>query len=219
MVAILVLISVVVFILVDVLFIKKQEKLAYHRNSSPAVFGRKSLSAPDGYLFSRGHTWIDKIGNEFVKTGIDDFVLKALGKVSIVKMLTPGEKVKQGDVLFEGQFDSKKISFRSPVDGTIAEVNTAITNKSIHDPYNSDWGAIIQCKDLEKNMKSLISNGEKSNWLKDEFNRLKDFLTEKSPSAAYAGATMYDGGSVVEGAVSVIDEKGLKQFEEEFLTF
>jgi hypothetical protein len=30
---------------------------------------------------------------------------------------------------------------------------------------------------------------------------------------------MYDGGNVMEGAVSKIDDEGLKQFEEEFLSF
>jgi len=55
--------------------------------------------------------------------------------------------------------------------------------------------------------------------MKSEFRRLKDFLSFNSFKAEPIGATMYDGGNVVEGVVSDFDDDLVVEFEENFLTF
>ncbi|HPS65363.1 MAG TPA: hypothetical protein PK447_07305, partial [Ignavibacteria bacterium] len=52
-------------------------------------------------------------------------------------------------------------------------------------------------------------------WIKSEFKRLKEFLVDTPYKPV--GVTMYDGGNVVEGIVSSLDDDSLLQFEETFL--
>lgn len=216
MVFILVLIAIAIMILVDVFIIKaRKEKLAY---TSPSVFNRKSLIAPAGYYFSKGHVWAQLMDGDKIKAGIDDFIIHAFGKISVSEFAPTGTRLKKGDVLLKGKIDSKTVKFLSPVDGVVDSVNNDILGKSITDPYDKDWGVVIKPNDVNNALVSFFFGNGAVSWMKNEFRKLKDFLVMNSHKPELVGVTMYDGGNVVEGAITHLDENGMKDFETMFLS-
>ena len=215
MVLILVLIAVTIMIMVDIFVIRaRKTKLAY---TSPTVFNKKSLLAPEGYYFSKGHVWAKQIENDKIKTGIDDFIIHALGKILISDITREGTNVKKGDVLIQGKFDSKNVNFLSPVDGIVDSVNKNIVGKTINDPYNNDWGVVIKPNSGNPLADFLFGNNA-AVWMNNEFKKLKDFLVMNSNKPELVGVTMYDGGNVFDGAISQLDENGIRDFEAMFLS-
>jgi glycine cleavage system H protein len=223
MVALFVLLTFILFIVIDLLVLKAQKKT--HPAFEPSylmadrmVFANRSINVPEGIYLSKGHTWAVKNDTGFVKVGIDDFILKTLGKLTIKKFAEPGVHIKRGDVLFEGGFGSRTFKFRSPVDGIVKFVNSNLLGKNINDPYGEDWGVLLSADQFDESRKSLLSGKELSSWMKKEFARLKDFLGTHAVKPQFAGVTMQDGGNIVEGALASITEEGLNEFEEEFLS-
>lgn len=216
MVLILLIIAITTMVLVDIFVIRaRRAKLVY---TSPSVFNKKSLIAPEGYYFSKGHVWAQLMDGNKIKAGIDDFVLHALGKIFISEFAPAGTRVKKGDVLIKGKFDSKSVNFLSPVDGTIESVNKDIVGKIVNDPYNNDWGVVIKTNDVNNALVPLLMGNGAIDWMKNEFKKLKDFLVMNSNKPELVGVTMYDGGNVVEGAIANLDENGMKDFEAMFLS-
>jgi glycine cleavage system H lipoate-binding protein len=200
--------------------LKAQRKKHPAFDLSPiAVFNKSSLLYPEKFFVSPGHTWAQILQDGLVKIGIDDFVLKALGKLSIADLAKENTIVKKGDIVLQGTFGRKKVAFRSPIDGVVKTANKEIIGKLVNDPYKKSWGLIISPTNIEENFKSLKSGNELVEWLKEEFIRLKDFLSISMPKLELAGVTMHDGGNIVEGAVANINEDGVHDFEKEFLTF
>lgn len=216
MVLILVIIAIAIMVSIDIFVIKaKKEKLAY---ASPSVFNKKSLIAPEGYYFSKGHVWAKLINGDKIKTGIDDFVLHALGKVFVTNTVPVGTKVKKGDVLMKAKFDSQTIDFLSPIDGIVDSINTELMGKSIADPYNNDWGVVIKASNLDFALSQFFTGNNAVIWMKNEFKKLKDFLAMNSNKPELVGVTMYDGGNVFEGAIAHLDVNSKKDFEAMFLS-
>ena len=220
MVLILVISAVLFMVVIDIFIIRgKQKSELGLANASPEVFNKNSMLSPAGYFFSKGHTWV-KINNEKeIVTGVDDFVLKSLGKISILKFVNESTHIKKGDVIIEGKFDSKKISFRSPVDGIVKKVNNSLIGRYLTDPYNNDWGVIIEPDNSESFTAGLIRNGDAVEWMKNEFKKLREFLIFNQDRPKLAGVTMYDGGNVMTGAVAQLDDMSLRDFDELFLAF
>jgi len=222
MVAIFVLITFLLFIAIDWLVLKSQKKKhpAFENSSSIAdiaVFTKEIFRAPLEIFLSKGHTWAQKNEYGLIKIGIDEFILKALGKIAITKTAETGQAVKKGDVLFEAAVDNKVLSFRSPVQGTVKFINPAILNKKITDPYGDDWGVLLAAENFSEIKNSLFTGIEIKKFLREEFSRLKDFLHQHTLRPELVGATMFDGGNVVEGAVSSVTDKGIEEFEKDFL--
>ncbi|MGE5497262.1 MAG: hypothetical protein ACM3Q2_04295 [Syntrophothermus sp.] len=217
MVALFVLFTFALFVVIDIIVLKAQRKKhPAFAESTQAVFNRKTLSLPERIFVSKGHTWAELMQDGLAKVGVDEFVLKALGKVTVSNMVAVQTSVKRGDVLFEGTAGKGHFAFRSPIDGTVKQVNKNL--RVVDDPYNNDWGVMIAPSSWERNIKDLKNGHTLVNWLKDEFSRLKDFLAVSSMNTELAGVTMHDGGNIVEGAVTYIREDGLKKFENEFLS-
>ena len=63
-----------------------------------------------------------------------------------------------------------------------------------------------------------MSENQAKHWLKKEMRRLKDFLAESSFAPEAVGVTMYDGGNIIKGAISILSEKVILDFEEQFLS-
>lgn len=218
MVIILLIVSIVIMVLIDIFIIRAKSAKLATAIASPSVFNRKSLLAPEGFHFSKGHVWAKSLGGDKIKAGIDDFVVHALGKILVSEIAPEGSKIKKGDVLMKGIFDSKSVHFFSPVEGTVDSVNKDLVGKYLSDPYNNDWGLVIKTDNADNALSPLFMGANAVSWMKGEFRKLKDFLVMNSVKTELAGVTMYDGGNVMEGAVSKLDNNSVKDFEAMFLS-
>jgi glycine cleavage system H protein len=216
MVFALVLITLALAVSLEVI-IAKSRKLS--SNTLPAtlpVFNKSSLHTPEGYYFSKFHTWALPEENT-VKVGIDNFAFKALGNIRINEITPEGKSIKAGDTVIEAEVHGQKINFRSPVSGIIKSVNKLVFNKNINDVYGKDWGLVIEKDKNPVSSENLFSGSEAFQWMKSELRKLKDFLNEASFTPQAVGVTMYDGGNFVEGVLSTLDKETIKDFEERFL--
>lgn len=215
MVALFVVVTFLLFILIDFLVLKAQGK-EHPASATMKVFNKIFFFPADAFL-SNGHLWAQRVQNGFIKVGIDEFVQRALGKVELVPVKKDGEKISSGEVLFQGRFGKKNVALRSPINGTIKQTNKNLFNKKVDEPYGDDWGVIIDSAGFDDQLKSMYSMATASNWLKEEFNRLKDFLALNSKLTELAGVTLQDGGNIVEGVLTEFDDETVKKFEEQFL--
>jgi hypothetical protein len=122
--------------------------------------------------------------------------------------------LRKGDVIVDVEFDSKRLTLRSPFTGKVVNVNTSLLNGRLKDSYNN-WIFELESPDLA--VTDFISGEKVSAWIKEEFKRLKDFLSFETMNPLLEGVMMYDGGNVVEGVLSFLDEKGIRNFEDRFL--
>lgn len=222
MVALYVLLGFILLLVIDYFVIRAEKKFhpAFKKSFEiveNVVFDNISVSVPADSYVSKGHTWAELQGNGLIKIGVDEFVLKSLGKFIVTSITRSGTLVKKGDPIMEAKLGEKVITFRSPVDGTINYINDDLIGKNISDPYGEDWGIIVSPVNFEKNAAYLKANESLVDWMKTEFLRLKNYLIESSAEPKLAGVTMLDGGKMIEGAVSQLNKESVQKFEEEFL--
>ena len=222
MVALYVLLGFILLLIIDYFVIKGEKKFhpAFQKNYEVVeniVFDNIRVTIPADSYVSRGHTWVELQSNGLMKIGIDEFILKSVGKFLVTNLVKTGTAVKKGDIIIEAKLGDKYLSFRSPVDGTVNFVNDDLIGKTISDPFGNDWGIMVTPVNFEKNAASLKANEKVIGWMKNEFLRLKDYLSENSSQPQLAGATMFDGGKIVEGAVANLSKESIKKFEDEFL--
>jgi len=223
MVALYVLLGFILLLVIDYFVIRAEKK--YHPAFKKSyelvenvIFDNISVTVPADSYVSRGHTWAELQGNGLIKIGIDEFVLKSIGKFIVTNIVKSGTLLKKGDIIIEAKLGDKNLSFRSPVDGTINFVNDDLIGKTISDPYGEDWGIMVSPINFENNAASLKANEKVIDWMKNEFIRLKNYIVENSIKPQLAGVTMLDGGKMIEGAVAQLDKESIKKFEDEFLT-
>src|SRR3972149_6763119 len=163
MVALYVLLGFILLLVIDYFVIRAEKK--YHPAFKKSyelvenvVFDNISVTVPADSYVSKGHTWAELQGNGTIKIGIDEFVLKSMGKFIVTNIARTGTLLKKGDIIIDaklGDNPPRRISFRSPVDGTINFVNDDLVGKTISDPYGEDWGVIVAPVNFEKNAASL----------------------------------------------------------------
>lgn len=215
MVALFVVLTFLFFILIDLLVLKAQGK--EHPAFAVKVFDKRFFF-PSEAILSTGHLWLQKAQNRLYKLGIDEFILKALGKLHLIPLKAEGESVNKGEPILQAVFGNRTITFRAPVDGSIKFVNKNTNEKPVDDPYGDDWAMLIEPKtNISLSTTSLKSDNDAIKWLHDEFNRFKDFVAAKAGQPELVGVTLQDGGNIVEGVLRSFDDNTIKEFEEQFL--
>lgn len=215
MVALFVVLTFLFFILIDLLVLKAQGK--EHPAFAVKVFDKRFFF-PSEAILSTGHLWLQKAQNRLYKLGIDEFILKALGKLHLIPLKAEGESVNKGEPILQAIFGNRTITFRAPVDGSIKFVNKNINEKLVDDPYGDDWAMLIEPRTNVSLSTAFLKTGNDAiKWLHDEFNRFKDFVAAKAGQPELAGITLQDGGNIVEGVLRSFDDNAIKEFEEQFL--
>ncbi|MFC2092480.1 hypothetical protein ACFLSV_01145 [Bacteroidota bacterium] len=214
MVIIFVILTLLVALLIEHITAKQRKPAKLSSISDVPIFNKSSIYAPVDYLISKYHTWVHP-EKEAVKVGIDNFAVKALGNIFIKYIVNPGNSVKKGETIIKAEAHGQQINFRSPVGGTVRAINKLLINSTVKNAYGNDWGLIIEKED---NLENLMSENQAKHWLKKEMRRLKDFLAESSFAPEAVGVTMYDGGNIIKGAISILSEKVILDFEEQFLS-
>lgn len=225
MVALFVLLTFVLIISINLIVTKVREKRipvfeeGFEATAQP-VFTKESIYVPQGLYYSKGHTWLNFTEDGKLKLGIDDFLNKVLKPSKINVLVSEGSKIKRGEPIFEIFTNISKVKVYSPVDGVITNLNrNVLENPSLirENPYRENWFAEIEPADVKVVIPSFKIGKEVVAWMKEEVNRFKDLLAHLSPRPSLVGATLYDGGNIVEGVAKLLDEESISKFEEEFL--
>ncbi len=218
MVALMVAITIIGFVMLDLLvqaFEKKQLKTA-----EPARLGIADFRVPMSTFFYPGHTWARIMQTGEVRVGIDDFTRKILGKIEKVEMPAAGTKIKQGEKVFTVKQGERELSFTAPVDGEVTAINEyLLTNPAqiLTEPYRVGWILEVKPTNLSTNLKVLKIAEDAVAWFKLEVARFREFALGESALQYGIGETSQDGGCLTEGMLSRMGEKAIEKFEKEFL--
>jgi len=218
MVAILVVLTFVLFIVISSLLQKRQ---VVHELEQPAVRGQTwDPNFPLGYFFSPNHLWANLDRSGVLKVGADAMLHRFFGKLDGIRLKKPGEYVHKGDMLANLTKGDKEVFIASPVSGVVQYVNSQAEKKPnafTGDPYETGWLYLIKPSRLADDLKSFKLADQAKSWMSGEMNRLKDFAQMNVPQPSLAYLTLADGGLLIEGIVDYLDAKGLREFERQFL--
>lgn len=196
MVAIFVVLTIVIFLLIDYAVQKIQARHTHSSSSSPVHVGAEaatekfmlsagSITVPSAIFFHRGHTWIKFTSPNRARVGLDDFAQKVLGRIEAIQFPRLGESVRQGEPLFMVCVGHHKLFLPAPSEGIVTHLNTELASnpKSVHSsPYERGWICEMKPENISKNIRELLSEEEAVRWELHELNKLQHFLNTKNES-------------------------------------
>ncbi len=188
----------------------------------PVVFDENTAIVPKGLYFDKTHTWAYMTKNGSVKIGINDFLQHTTGPITRIEMKNSGEKVNKGEPFLTIIQKGKRLNIYSPVSGTIKTQNQQlITNSSIinSSPYSDGWIYMIEPSNWLKETQFMKMAEQTNEWLKNEFNRLKDFFAIyiHASTPEYAHVTLQDGGALIDNVLSDLGPEVWEDFQTNFI--
>ena len=220
---------IVAFILVcfavDVLInhLKKKDTVVSKAVSTyTASFDENSVVLPKGLFFDKAHTWAFREKNGNVKIGINDFLQHITGTITRIDMKKSGEKIRKGEPLMTIVQNGKQLYLYAPISGTIKTQNWELnTNSSIinSSPYFDGWVYTVEPSNWLKEVQFMMMAEKATEWLKNEFARLKDFLAEpnRMNTPQYAYAILQDGGELKDCVLEDFGPKVWDDFQTDFI--
>lgn len=121
------------------------------------------------YRFSKTHEWATKDAAGLIVVGITKHAVELLNDLVYVDLPKVGSATKAGTSF--GEIESVKAvsDLYAPVDGTVAEVNTVLTDNPMQigdDPYGKGW--IIKIKPSGALSGEIMSNEQYEKLLAEE---------------------------------------------------
>ena len=137
-------------------------------------------------------------------------------------MREAGEQVRKGEIIMTIIQEGKQLNIYAPISGTILEQNeflladTGIINTS---PFFKGWVYQMEPKNWLREVQFMLMGEKYVEWLKDEFARLKDFITAtiRSNNMAYAHVVLQDGGELTDNLLADMDPKVWEDFQTQFI--
>ena len=181
-----------------------------------------SMDVPKGLYFDKTHTWafMEQDGN--VKIGMDDFLQHITGKLTRIRMKEAGEKVRKGEKIVTIIRDGKQLNLYAPISGTILTQNKSLLADSAvtyTSPYSEGWLYQIEPKNWLREVQFMLMSEKYAEWLKDEFVRLKDFISAsvKSNNLVYAQVVLQDGGELTDNVLADLGPEVWEDFQTQFI--
>jgi len=181
-----------------------------------------ALNIPKGLFFSRNHIWLQLEKTGVARIGMDDFLLKVLGDVTIQPIKTQGEEIKKGDVIAQVAQAGKILKLHSPISGKISAFNTGSLESPellANNPYDEGWLFQIQPDSWKTETAGFMLGKETTIWMERELQHLKDFLSISfSKQADISLALVFqEGGELQINPLSDLGTAVWNDFQNEFL--
>jgi len=163
---------------------------------------------PEDVYFHSGHAWVKLEGGDRIKVGLDDFTQQVMGDIDDIKIPSIGAKLNQGEIAWKVRRGERKLSQLAPLGGTVVDVNESLmkdptlANRS---PYEEGWILKIQAKGLNKEISELMDSLQfKAHFDEDKAHLMSSFKSQT------LGLAYGDGGEVIRGVASKLDDKAWK---------
>jgi len=217
MTAILVILTILAFIGVDAIVMA----LRRHRAAVPVAMQLTPMlepRPPQGIFLDPRHAWVRITTDGTLRVGIDDFLSEALGEVEAVEAPPRGAQVKRGDPLLKLKVRGRSLVVSAPTAGEVVAVNDHAIEQPwtvSRDPYGVGWVVALWTRDHHEAIKPLRIGSAATAFLRQEMQRLADFLT---PAGTLATVPLLaDGGVPGKGALASVDDACWDAFQKEFL--
>jgi glycine cleavage system H protein len=214
MVAILFILTVIVFLAIDYIMKKREAQIPAtveqtvtrtHKKVGPMAL----VSEP---YFHPTHTWA-KITDDTVTIGVDEFTQKVLGRVQRLDIPKVGSYLRQGDVVWHLFHGKRALPQRAPIEGEVVEINDALftePNRINSSPYDDGWILKIKPTALRQNLKNLLHGETARRWLETVRSQFVMRFT------AEVGPVCQDGGELIEGAGELLSESEWQEVLNEY---
>jgi glycine cleavage system H protein len=173
---------------------------------------------PGGIFVGGGHTWVEIVRDGRARVGSDAFLTQLLGRIEGVELPRPGQTVKRGETLFVLHIGSQRAVVQAPVDGVVRRVNNELQAHPqllFEEPYDEGWICEVEPRDLGADMALLRVGRAAQEWITQEMDRLREFLTRRA-NGRFALA-LPDGGDIRVGVLADVDAETWEAFQHEFL--
>jgi glycine cleavage system H lipoate-binding protein len=219
MVALLVLLTVLVFLSVDYL-VQRRRQVAPATEArlgmAPLVMHVPSYRTPPGVYFHPGHAWafLEASGDALV--GVDDLARTIMGRIDRIDTVPTGTEVRTGDKLMELFHRDRSVVIESPFDGVVDGSNEHVGEAEENAPLTSEWLCRIKPQDTSLLQETMLLGSKAGQWLRREARRLRVFLSTIAPQHPVLAQTMHDGGMPYAGLVEYLEEEDWNKLREAF---
>ncbi len=230
MTAILVILTIIIFITIDYLVYRKRgtallqvaRKTAETKspnNFIPIPIKDEDMLIPRGVFLHPNHTWALILQSGKVKVGIDSFISKIVGTIDRVSLPAIGSDAKKGEPIFSINSKGRVLSFASPINGNIVSINDELEKNPalLNEPYRNGWSVVIEPKNLSSDIPKLKIAEDAASFVKTELKRFKEFLIGVANGNTLGLQTLQDGGLPAANVLSLLDGEKWKLFQKEFL--
>ncbi|MCD4684197.1 MAG: hypothetical protein K8R86_13010 [Bacteroidales bacterium] len=186
------------------------------------VLSENTVNIPKGLYFDKTYTWsfMEKDGN--VKVGIDDFLQHITGPITEIKIKDPGDKIKKGEQILTLVQNGKQLNIYAPISGYIRSINkdlmfdSSLINSS---PYEKGWVYKIEPINWLTEIQFLNMANKYKEWLKNEFTRLKDFISDSANARTneLAHVVLQDGGELKDNTLEYLGPHIWEDFQTNFI--
>jgi glycine cleavage system H protein len=118
----------------------------------------------DCYFDLDNDMWCRPLGGGRVQVGVSAFGVQISGNHFYMCRPKPvGNEVEQGKTVGVVELSKTVVTIKTPVSGTIVEINTALEEQPelIHqDPYGAGWISVIQASDWERDRAQLAHGAD-----------------------------------------------------------
>lgn len=161
------------------------------RKLVPIVAG---FALPEHLRLHPGHAWALDESPKLVRTGIDDFAAKLIGKPEEVILPARGQWIRQGQKAYAFRLkNGELVEMVSPIEGTVADINDEVVRHPemlTADPYGHSWLMTVESPDAKTNFRNLLTGPMARNLMSLSAKRLASYIPESVASPALA----QDGG-------------------------
>jgi glycine cleavage system H protein len=219
MVLLLVIVTIAVFVVIDMLTNRKRalvptvtesENNAAHANEEIL----SGFHVPATLRYHAGHTWLLRERKNVERVGADEFAAVLAGPVDRIELPKPGHWVRQGQRVISLYRGEERIEMVSPVEGEVVEVNPEIARHPEllrEDPYGKGWLMTVFAPDEEGPTRNLLPANLLRSWMKDA----AEALYRMQPQLT--GATAADGGRASRDATATLSTEQWKQAAHDLL--
>jgi glycine cleavage system H lipoate-binding protein len=206
MTVILVLALFVTCLVIERFTYKKAPEYALPAAASTEAAARKpaaivaGFELPEHVRLHQGHAWAMNESPTLVRTGIDDFAAKLIGKADEVALPQRGQWVRQGQKVWSFRVNGELVEMLSPIEGTVSDINDEVVRHPetlTADPYGHSWLMAVESPDAKTNFRNLLGGTMARGLVADSARRLAAYMSTTSPALAQ------DGG-IAHGAIATM---------------